>query len=307
MEVELSDDPLAVNPRSGSAIERFDETLGDLNRDERASSVKVRNDITSETTEVRDQPFFTNGVDDPDSREHVCPYCTYSFTYKQALKRHIAQIHEKHLSKTLQCPKCTYTSVRKDQMRSHYSVVHEDFKPFNCSECNFRAPKAFRVTTHIQKNHGGVGAVIHNTQLKPRPVSPPSEQVAQDLASDDHQTINRLQVQILPKSGSETNTLSPKISDKRVPAILKPAILKRPKHQIEEDIVPFCCPYCDFSSDAQVDMGDHVVLNHMNEHISRNAQAPDPKDCSLCHKKFATTEQLKNHVQAKHPDVLVIQ
>ena len=59
---------------------------------------------------------------------------------------HVRQIHEKHLLCTYQCPKCTYSTVRKDQMRSHFSVVHEDFKPFYCSECNFRAPKAFRVT-----------------------------------------------------------------------------------------------------------------------------------------------------------------
>ena len=59
---------------------------------------------------------------------------------------HVRQIHEKHLLCTYQCPKCTYSTVRKDQMRSHFSVVHEDYKPFNCSECNFRAPKAFRVT-----------------------------------------------------------------------------------------------------------------------------------------------------------------
>ena len=51
-------------------------------------------------------------------------------------------------------------------MRSHYSVVHEDFKPFYCSECAFRAPKAFRVTSHIEKNHEGKGTVIHDTNLR---------------------------------------------------------------------------------------------------------------------------------------------
>ena len=90
-----------------------------------------------------------NVLDDPSSREFVCPYCSYSFAYKHVLERHVAQIHEKHLLTTLQCPKCTYSTVRKDQMRAHFSVVHEDFKPFNCSECGFRAPKAFRVTVNI--------------------------------------------------------------------------------------------------------------------------------------------------------------
>ena len=90
-----------------------------------------------------------NVLDDPSTREFVCPYCSYSFAYKHVLDRHVAQIHEKHLLTTLQCPKCTYSTVRKDQMRAHFSVVHEDFKPFNCSECGFRAPKAFRVTVNI--------------------------------------------------------------------------------------------------------------------------------------------------------------
>ena len=90
-----------------------------------------------------------NVLDDPSTREFVCSYCSYSFAYKHVLERHVAQIHEKHLLTSLQCPKCTYSTVRKDQMRAHFSVVHEDFKPFNCSECGFRAPKAFRVTVNI--------------------------------------------------------------------------------------------------------------------------------------------------------------
>ena len=57
-------------------------------------------------------------------------------------------------------------------MRSHYSVVHEEFKPYGCSMCNFRAPKSFRVTSHIEKAHGGQGAVIHDTKMRPKSVSP---------------------------------------------------------------------------------------------------------------------------------------
>ena len=112
---------------------------------------------------------FSSNLEDFSTKEHTCPCnlpchlqiffdfifqilitdCSYSFDYKHVLERHISQIHEKHLFTNLQCPKCTYTTLRKDQLRSHYSVVHEDFKPFNCSICNFRAPKAYRVTVSI--------------------------------------------------------------------------------------------------------------------------------------------------------------
>ena len=142
---------------------------------------KVRMKMAMEKSKLSGHPVIRhrNGkvdlgavLDDPATREHVCPYCSYSFAYKHVLERkkivlfiiihrtilyysnliysifsgHVRQIHEKHLLCTYQCPKCTYSTVRKDQMRSHFSVVHEDFKPYNCSECNFRAPKAFRVT-----------------------------------------------------------------------------------------------------------------------------------------------------------------
>ena len=89
-------------------------------------------------------------VDDPGDVKHICPYCKLTFIHKFVLSRHIKQIHEKHKLVNYKCPKCEYNTVRKDQMRSHYSVVHEEFKPFGCSLCNFRAPKSFRVTAHLQ-------------------------------------------------------------------------------------------------------------------------------------------------------------
>ena len=294
----MIEDPLALNPRS----EVTDEAANNVNSGGLFNSIRVRNDIVLEDSKNSVQTLsghkneksdLTNPLEDtPNSRDYVCPYCALTFTYKHVLERHVATIHEKHLLEKFQCPKCTYTTVRKEQMQSHYSVVHEDFKPFNCSECSFKAPKPYRVTRHIQKNHAGVGTVIHNTELKPRPVSPPSVKEAdEELVSDNSQTTTTFNIQDWSS-----------LKGRRIPSILK----RKKIQEKEGDVVPFFCPYCDFNSDSQIDMGDHVVLNHMEEHISRNAQAPDPKDCSLCHKKLATTVLLQEHVRAEHPDVLVI-
>ena len=141
-----------------SAIDLADEALGNMDNNDLFCTGKVRLQMAQEKSKLSGQPVVKhrngkvdlgNVLDDPSTREFVCPYCSYSFAYKHVLDRHVAQIHEKHLLTTLQCPKCTYSTVRKDQMRAHFSVVHEDFKPFNCSECGFRAPKAFRVTVNI--------------------------------------------------------------------------------------------------------------------------------------------------------------
>lgn len=154
------EDPLADSNGGLTAISLADEALGSMKDSELFCTGKVRFKMAQEKSKLSGLPVVKhkNGkvdlgavLDDPSAREFVCPYCSYSFAYKHVLERHISQIHEKHLLPTLQCPKCTYTTVRKDQMRSHFSVVHEDFKPYFCSECNFRAPKAFRVNVRSYK------------------------------------------------------------------------------------------------------------------------------------------------------------
>jgi hypothetical protein len=130
-------------------------SLSNMNNNDLFCTGKVRLQMAMEKSRLTGQPLVKhrNGkidlgavLNDPSLREFVCFYCSYSFAYKHVLDRHVSQIHEKHLLCTYQCSKCTYNTVRKDQMRSHFSVIHEDFKPFNCSECKYRAPKAFRVT-----------------------------------------------------------------------------------------------------------------------------------------------------------------
>ena len=53
-------------------------------------------------------------------------------------------------------------------------------------------------------------------------------------------------------------------------------------------------------------MGDHVVINHIKEHISSNAQPPETHYCLLRHKKVASLNLLQDHVRSEHPDVVVI-
>ena len=114
-------------------------------------------------------------LNDPSTREFVCPYCSFSFAYRHVLERHVKQIHEKHLLTTFECPKCPYKTVRKDQMRTHFSVVHQDFKPYSCSECDFRAPKSFRVSVSQTENESKINlkteSIFRNTYKKFTPGS----------------------------------------------------------------------------------------------------------------------------------------
>ena len=184
-----------------------------------------------------------------------------------------------------------------------FEKLLSDFKPFYCSECNFRAPKAFRVQTHIQKNHGGSGAVIHDASLKPRSVSPPAQNSTEGSITEDQASEDSLDM----PSGSTRRTYS----QKTIRHI--PRILNRSRHQEAEEeedthapVVPFYCPYCDFASYSQMKIGDHVVDNHVDENIERNAQAPDIIECNLCFAQVTNGKMLEQHVRSEHPDVLVV-
>ena len=126
---------------------------------------------------------------------------------------------------------------------------------------------------HIRKNHGGVGSVMHDKSLKPRSVSPPCQQLIaeaeKELVEDNPQASSRLGIQALPHSGGEPVTEAVK-HYRRIPAILNRK--RYNEGQDLKDSVPFYCPHCNFSSDLQLVIGDHVVIEHMNEHIKRNAQ-----------------------------------
>lgn len=132
-----------------SALQEEEESVDPLDTSEASQLVIVK----AFSLPGKDIVGSSTGLHGPSEREFVCPYCSNCFAYKHVLERHVKQIHEKHLLIPLQCPKCAYTTSRKEQMQAHFSVVHEDYKPFNCSECNFRAPKAFRVTVSYFSTH----------------------------------------------------------------------------------------------------------------------------------------------------------
>ena len=140
------------------AVSVADEALGDLDKSELFSSGKVRVQIAREKAKISGKTVskHRNGkvdlgsvVDDPKTSLFVCPYCSKSFSHKHVFDRHVSQTHEQHTLVLLKCPHCSYSTRRKDQLKAHYLTVHDDFKPYRCSECDFRTSKSFRVTVSI--------------------------------------------------------------------------------------------------------------------------------------------------------------
>ena len=142
---------------------------------------------------------------------------------------------------------------------------------------------------HIQKNHGGKGSVIHDTNLKPKIVSPPPPEVTTEIQFEASETIEN-HISSMEIDNEEHNEFN-KILD---------------EENLEEERY-FHCPYCDnFKSENQLVIGDHVVINHSKEHIARNAKPPETQECPICHKKVNSVNLLQNHVRFEHPDVDVM-
>ena len=84
-------------------------------------------------------------------------------------------------------------------------------------------------------------------------------------------------------------------------------LTKKNNKLISDECYFFHCPHCeDLKADDQLLMGDHVIINHVKEHISRNAKPLETHECSLCHKNGASLNFLQDHVRSEHPDVVVI-
>ena len=164
--------------------------------------------------------------------------------------------------------------------------------------------------SHIEKNHDGIGSVIHDTNLRPRPVSPPDpelliqakKEMAEQNIEDEDSDLGRpatigidalpdrdqSQVQInFPELAPKTNKLH--ISSKiATPFMLQSeededlenlitAESDSEEEEEEEEEFTFHCPFCEFNSDNQIMIGDHVILNHVKEQATRNAKIYEVK------------------------------
>ena len=140
---------------------------------------------------------------------------------------------------------------------------------------------------------------IHDINLRPRPVSPPPPEVLLQakeeslikkaattigidaLPEDENQQVKLNLPEIAPKTNKLRIAL-PKTNKKRTNSLIEKSKERTLDNEVsskaekeeekEEELFYFHCPYCDFKSDIQIIIGDHVVLNHVELHIARNAK-----------------------------------
>ena len=79
-----------------------------------------------------------------------CEKCDQTFSFKNALDKHVAVVHEKKLKCTL----CVFTSELSIDLKNHMSSNHGGQKPVNCAICFIYFEKKIKLQKHLEEAHG---------------------------------------------------------------------------------------------------------------------------------------------------------
>ncbi|CAJ0563098.1 unnamed protein product, partial [Mesorhabditis spiculigera] len=154
----------------------------------------------------------------------------------------------------------------------HHSMAHLDFRPFQCSECNFMAARRQSITLHRKKQHNQEGShidhrtAIYYAKLKlmsmtnfPLQMKDIERYVDNQLARfneslsihlDEEREVEKNQCQLCGK----------KITLQKDPCINTICIMQH--SMIHIDHKPFKCPQCGMASRAKDEIRKHQLRQH---------------------------------------------
>ena len=79
-----------------------------------------------------------------------CQYCEHTSGYKQALQKHIKNVHSNFTNKCVECGNMFST---KYTLQKHMNTVHMKLKPYKCQYCDYTSGKGNNVTLHENAVH----------------------------------------------------------------------------------------------------------------------------------------------------------
>ena len=79
-----------------------------------------------------------------------CKYCDHSSGYKQALQKHIKNVHSNFTNK---CVECGNMFSSKYVLKKHMNTIHMKLKPYKCQYCDYSSGNSNNVTLHENAVH----------------------------------------------------------------------------------------------------------------------------------------------------------
>ncbi|XP_066970675.1 zinc finger and BTB domain-containing protein 14-like isoform X20 [Macrobrachium rosenbergii] len=92
----------------------------------------------------------TGYIDESGYKNHQCPFCPYSSTFKTNLVNHV-KVHTGE--KPYACMLCPAKFAQKGNLKKHIQS-HRGEKPFACSKCAYRSTRREYLLNHQMKEHG---------------------------------------------------------------------------------------------------------------------------------------------------------
>ena len=92
-------------------------------------------------------------------KPYRCSLCITSFSYKQALKRHMG-VHTGE--KPYSCSQCSKSFAHASALKVHLRRIHSGEKPYSCSQCSKSFALPYGLQVHLRKHSGENLSAAHS-------------------------------------------------------------------------------------------------------------------------------------------------
>jgi len=239
-------------------------------------------------------------------KPYSCDQCGNAYTQRSHLRTHIRKIHEGIKvvpavppgEKPYTCDQCGKSYTQKSHLRAHIRKIHEGIKmkkyersKVMCGECGKMLPSPRKLEIHIMKNHEGVK--VEKIKYEKKKVDEKEQFVCGECGKmfsrsgfyshmrHVHEGIERIKYdksQLLMPCGK----CGKLISKHR----LKDHEKLHTTNSVEERKT-INCPSCTTSFTCKSNLRRHIKSVH---------QGIKPHSCEVCEKKFASKNEVKEHM-----------
>ena len=146
-----TDDQNHFNDSTGNELDNADVNDG-VKEENEDSSLAVGNAVELQDNKISTQQKLQNKRNSHGEDPKVkCEQCPFETSWKQALNRHIRNVHDRIRSHV--CGECGYSFAEKSTLRHHVEGVHKKIRKHVCEECGFSATQKSNIRTHMRAVH----------------------------------------------------------------------------------------------------------------------------------------------------------
>lgn len=223
------------------------------------------------------------------TKGYRCIMCDFVTHDKIILKQHKADVHGKKLN--LACRECNIEFSSVQELKVHALATHKSTNSWFCKYCNFSCASRRELGIHMQTHAGKHRYVCKICGYSCRQSNPFKRHLAR------HNKIKSFTCTMCNYACTDKYDLEKHlITHSEVKSVVCPdcpytcrykAQLVRHKKLVHDDIKPYFCSYCNYTTKSPQNL-----KNHMHLHAEKK-----PHQCMLCEFSACQKSNLKRHMQ----------